>query len=257
MTDRLGLPPPVVVTRLQAAGWTFASAGRPGAYALNSGHYFADGDGVSVLLRMTGDDALVSDGGVMKQRLADAQVDLTGDKAKSAWDGILRDFGLHEADDRVVGRKPASAIVSLLTDVVDAMLTLDGLKVLAKQPQQSRLERQLYTFLDDSAKLKYERHPTVRMPRGAAVRPTALVHGPNRDVYVQTTSTREGIEHAAFVAGVLKRAAVDMNQRLVVLKGSRGDWQADYVDLVADAALVGFMNSPYELTRLLTDARPA
>lgn len=243
---------PTTLTELEQRGWTVTLGGRPDVFALNSGHYFADGDGVSLLLRFTGDDVLVSDGGVMKLRLHDAQVDLSSERARAVWNGTLRDFELVEADDRIVGRKGASSLMALLTDLVDAMLTLDGLKVLARQPQMSRLERQLYTFLDEAAvPLTYEKRPRVQMPRGTEVRPTALVHAPGRDIYVQTTSNKDNVSRASFVVEVLRRANIDLNQRLVVFKGTQGDWEADYVDLLSELAMVGFMERPRQLTELL------
>jgi hypothetical protein len=253
MTDDLVMPAPEVVRRLECGGWTINPAGRPEVLALDSGHFFADGDGVSVLLRMSGEDALVSDGGAMKHRLSDAQVDLTGERARGAWASTLRDFGLEEIDDRVVGRKHASALVPLLADLVDAMLTLDGLKVLARRPQLSRLERQLYSFLSDSVRLPFKQHPTVRMPQGTEIRPTAKVEAPGRDIYVQTAS-QEGVGRATYVTKALKLADIGLTQRMIVLKGRRADWAQDYVDILGDDATVGFMDDTVGLRKLFTTA---
>lgn len=256
MTDDLVFPAAEVVKRLECGGWTIAPAGRPGVLALNSGHYFADGDGVSVLLRLSGTDALVSDGGVMKHRLVDAQVDIKTERVRQAWDATLQDFGLHEADDRVVGRKPAEQVVTLLGDLVDAMLTLDGFKVLAKRAQPSRLERQLYTFLSelaDTKQLRYERHPIVLMPAGTKVQPTAKVETPERDVYLQT-ATKDTLGRATYVAAALRQAQFGVNQRLVVLKGRRADWSQDHLDLLTSEARVGFMDETWVLRQILVDA---
>jgi hypothetical protein len=245
--------PSQVADLKSAGGWVVEPAGRPEVWALNSGHYFGDGDGVSVLLRISGNDALVSDAGAMVSRLTDAQVDLTSERVKHAWATTLQDFGLHETDNRVVGRKPATQLIPLLHDLVDAMLTLDGLKVLARRPQLSRLERELYNFLDETVKLPYEPHPTVKMPHGALVRPTALVEAPTRLVYMQTAS-KTNVSRATLVSSVLKHANFDKNQRLIVLKGRRSEWASDYVDLLSDSALVGFMAARGELERLISTA---
>lgn len=253
MTNDLVFPAAGVVERLELGGWTLNPAGRPGVLALNSGHYFADGDGVTVLLRMSGADALVGDGGTMKIRLADAKVDMTAERARQAWESTLRDFGLHEVDDRIVGRKPADQLPSLLTDIVDAMLTLDGLKVLAKRAQASRLERQLYTFLDelvDTKRVRFERHPQVLMPAGAKIRPTARVETPQRDVYVQT-ATKDTIDRAMFFAAALKQTAFDVDQRLVVLRGRKVDWPQDYLNMIENDARIGFMDETFDLRRIL------
>lgn len=253
MTDDLVMPPPEVVQRLECGGWTLNRAGRPGVLALDSGHFFADGDGVSVLLRISGDDALVSDGGVMKHRLADAQVDLNGERVRGAWMSMLADFGLVEIDDRVVGRRPTAGLVPLLTDLVDAMLTLDGLKVLARRPQLSRLERQLYLFLAESVRLPFKQHPTVRMPQGTEIRPTAKVEAPGRDIYVQTAS-QDGVGRATYVTKALKLADIGLTQRMIVLKGRRADWAQDYVDILGDDARVGFMDDTIGLRSMFMKA---
>lgn len=251
MTSDLDMPRQVA--DLVKLGWTVTSAGRSDVWALHSGHYFGDGEGVSVLLRVSDTDALASDGGAMVTRLADAQVDLKAERAGNAWTTTLQDFGLREVDDRVVGQKPLSQLLPLLHDLVDAMLTLDGLKVLARRRQVSRLDRELYTFLEQTVKLPYEAHPTVKMPHGTSVRPTALVSAPDRQLYMQT-ATQDTIGRATLVTSVLAHAHFEKKQRMVVLKGRRAEWGDDYVDLLSSSALVGFISAPVELERLIASS---
>lgn len=221
--------------------WRVAPAGRPGSIALTGRMFYADGDGVTVLMRVAGDDALASDGGVAVTRLADAGVDVWGTtRASHAWSQILTSFHLREVDGRMVGRRPIAQADILAHDIASAMLTADGLRWLAGHERENKLARQLYDFLDRT-RLKYARRPSIELPRGSTVRPTARVSAPRRQVIVQTVSPSEqGMEHALSLVQRIDRASYGFNQRLVLLQGRPEEWPADHLDLLADYTPVGF-----------------
>ncbi|WP_052850948.1 hypothetical protein [Streptomyces avicenniae] len=221
--------------------WHMAPGGRPGSVALTGRQFFADGDGVTVLIRVSGDEALASDGGETAVRLADAGIDVYGGtRAAGAWESILKAFDLRELDGRIVGRRPLAQADALAADIASAMLTADGLRWMASSPRDSQLIRQLYDFLDH-ARLAYTRRPKVTLPRGSVVRPTARVDTPDRSVLVQVAgATEQSIEHALSVVQRVHRARYAFNQRLVLLKGGPEDWTADHLDLLAEHSPVAF-----------------
>ena len=221
--------------------WHMAPAGRPGSVALTGRQFFADGDGVTVLIRASGGEALASDGGAMSTRLADAGVDVFGStRAAGAWDAILEDFHLHEIDGRIVGRRPLEQAEALASDIASAMLTADGLRWMAARERDSKLVRELYSFLDH-VHLRYDRRPVIKLPRGSQVRPTARVAAPGRPVLVQVVGQGDqSLEHALSLVQRVGKADFDFNQRLVLLRGAPESWSADHLDLLADHAPVGF-----------------
>ncbi|MFI6347241.1 hypothetical protein [Streptomyces sp. NPDC050560] len=221
--------------------WRFAPGGRPGTVSLTGRQYFADGDGVRVLIRVAGEEALASDGGVMAARLTDAGVDIAGStRAGAAWREILAQFELRELDGRIVGRRPLRQADQLASDIASAMLTADGLRWLALPERESKLTKQLYDFLR-AEKFSFTRRPTISLPRGSKVKPTARVTTPKREVLIQTVAGGEqGIEHALSLVQRIDRASYTFDQRLVLLKGVPGEWPADHLDLLAEHTPVGF-----------------
>jgi hypothetical protein len=218
-----------------------APGGKTGTVALTGRQYFYDGDGVTVLIRVSGEEALASDGGVMAGRLEDANIDVWGGtRAAAAWADLLKAFHLREIDGRIVGRRPITQAEQLASDIASAMLMADGLRYLAPPERESPLIRQLYTFLDRSH-LNYTRRPTIKLPLGSQVRPTAKVETPQRSVLVQAVGgTEAGIDHALSLVQRVDRANYNFNQRLVLLKGGPDDWPADTLDILSDHTPVGF-----------------
>ncbi|WP_432051229.1 hypothetical protein [Streptomyces xiamenensis] len=221
--------------------WHMAPASRPGSVALTGREYFANGDGVTVLVRASGDEALASDGGHMVGRLADAGVDVYGQtRAAGAWDAILEDYRLVEMDGRIVGRRPLAQAEQLVSDVAGAMLTTDGLRWMVGPRRDSQLVQDLYRLLD-RAHLKYDRRPTIQLPKGTQVKPTARVAAEGRAVLVQVAGQGDpGVEHALSVAQRVERANYGFNQRLTLLNGTVETWAADHLDLLADHSPVAF-----------------
>ncbi|WP_163013268.1 hypothetical protein [Streptomyces fungicidicus] len=233
--------------------WHIAPGNKPGTIALTGRQYFADGDGVTVLIRVSGNDALASDGGRTAARLADAGIDVWGTtKAAAAWTELLAAFHLREVDGRIVGRRPVKQAEQLASDIASAMLTADGLRWMVAPERESPLIRQLYDFLD-AAHMHYTKRPTIRLPRGSQVRPTARVDAPTRPVIIQAVGgTEAGIEHALSLVQRIGRADYDFNQRLVILKGVPQDWPADHLDVLADHSPVGFSAQMGKVKNFLT-----
>lgn len=237
--------------------WHAAPGGRPGSVALTGRQFYADGDGVVVLIRVSGDEALASDGGKTATRLADAGVDVWGPtRASTAWREILTAFRLHEVNGRMVGRRPLAQADALASDIASAMLTADGLRWLAKPERENKLVQQLYDFLDHT-QLRFSRRPSIELPRGSKVRPTARVEAPQRSVLVQAVgATEQSIEHALSLVQRIGRADYEFNQRLVLLKGHPEEWPADHLDLLSDHTPVGFSSRMDEIESFLQHDRP-
>lgn len=237
--------------------WHTAPGGRAGTVALSRRQYFADGDGVTVLMRVSGTEALASDGGAMVTRLADAGVDVwSTTRASKAWTDILASYRLTEIDGRMVGRCPVAQAGRLASDVASAMLMADGLRYFAGAERESKLQKQLYDFLDGNH-IRYSKRPTIKLPRGSEVRPTARVDTPARPVLVQTVGgTEQGIEHALSLVQRIDRANFAFNQRLVLLKGNPDEWPEDHLDLLADHSPVAFSSAMDQVRGFLSEDRP-
>lgn len=237
--------------------WHVAPGGRPGSVALTGRQFYADGDGVTVLIRVAGGDALASDGGRTAARLADAGIDVWGTtRAATAWEEILAAFRLKEVDGRMVGRRPLDQAEALASDIAAAMLTADGLRWLAAPERENKLVKQLYAFLDGT-QLRFSRRPSIELPRGSTVRPTARVEAPARPVLVQAVgATEQSIEHALSLVQRIGRADYAFNQRLVLLKGRPEEWTADHLDLLSDYTPVGFSSRMDQIERFLQHDQP-
>ncbi|MEC4570164.1 hypothetical protein [Streptomyces virginiae] len=235
--------------------WHIAPAGRPGTVALTGRSYFADGDGVTVLLGVSGDDALASDGGTMATRLADAGVDVWGPtRAATAWAQTLGDFRLGEVDGRIVGRRSLEQAESLVSDISSAMLTIDGLRWLAAPERDSKLVRQLYAYLDD-ARIAFDRRPTVELPRGAKVRPTARINLPKRTVLVQAVGgSEQGLEHALSL--VHRARGLRLRPAPRTAEGQRASLARRPPRPLADHTPVGFSEHMDAVTRFLKEGTP-
>lgn len=225
--------------RDQLPGWSIAPGGKPGTVALTGGLFLSDGDGVTVLVKVVGQEILASDAGVAAMRLMDAGVDLSSGRAGKAWDEILDGYHLREIHGRITGRRSIHCASALVADIAGAVLSTDSLKWLAQGGRESPLERSLYAFLS-SAHLKYQKRPSVRLPRGGEVRPTARVTAPKREVLVQAAASKQAAEHALVLVQQLSRARYSPDQRFVLLSGSADDWSPDQLDLLADNTPVGF-----------------
>ncbi|MEU9097327.1 hypothetical protein [Streptomyces sp. NPDC048361] len=155
-----------------------------------------------------------------------------------------------------MGRRPLEQAATLVSDLSSAMLTTDGLRWLAAPERDSKLVRQLYAYLDD-ARIAYDRRPTVELPRGARVRPTARINLPKRTVLVQAVGgSEQGLEHALSLVQRIERADYAFDQCLVLLKGNPQTWPADHLDLLADHTPVGFSDRMDAVTRFLKEGTP-
>ncbi|MCK8680210.1 hypothetical protein [Streptomyces lichenis] len=126
-----------------------------------------------------------------------------------------------------------------MADVAGAVLSADSLKWLAQGGRESALERSLYTYLR-AVDLEFQKRPSVRLPRGGEVRPTARVKAPKRTVLIQAASSKQNAEHALTLVQQLARAQFSIDQRFVLLSGSADQWSPDQLDLLADNSIVGF-----------------
>ncbi|MFJ9343458.1 hypothetical protein ACIRP0_29825 [Streptomyces sp. NPDC101733] len=238
--------------REQLPGWSVAPGGKPGTVALTGALFFSDGDGVTVLLRVVGQDVLASDAGVAAMRLIDSGVDLNSGRASKAWDEILDGYHLKEMHGRITGRRSIQCAGALVADIAGAVLSTDSLKWLAHGGRESPLERSLYAFLS-SASLDYQKRPSVRLPRGGEVRPTARVIAPEREVLVQAASSKQAAEHALVLVQQLARASYTLDQRFVLLSGNASEWSPDQLDLLADSTPVGFSSDMGAVDRFLKE----
>lgn len=240
--------------RDQLPGWSIAPGGRPGTVAITGGLFLSDGDGVTVLLRVVGQEVLASDAGVAAMRLSDAGVDLGAGRASKAWAEILDGYHLKEIHGRITGRRSIQCAGALVADIAGAVLSVDSLKWLAQGGRESPLEKSLYAFLN-SAHLEFQKRPSVRLPRGGEVRPTARVSAPKREVLVQAASSKQAVEHALVLVQQLARASYSTEQRLVLLSGRADEWSPDQLDLLADNAPVGFATEMRMVDRFLKEAK--
>lgn len=135
-----------------------------GCSLVYSGVDFADGDSITVrVTRLASDHYVVSDGGLVADRLGDAGVDLSGRAAHESWllatQGevpVLADVGPYE----IARTSTVEALGETIWDVITRCLQADGLRVIGKRHRPT-------TFVDQAIRAASQ--------AGIAVKPRAIL----------------------------------------------------------------------------------
>jgi len=212
----------------------------------------------------TPDTLVASDGGETLNRLFDAGFDREDPALDSIWREALRMYRLYEASGRVFLQMPLARAAHDLNRLSDALVALDGLRVIAMPPhhQARTLADQAEDYLrqvstDDS---RVHRRPEVRASSGLLLRPALAIDTLERGrIFVQpgsTSSKTQSFDHAYTTFHLFPDAQIAKENRLVILGGSLRSWNFSRLRILTDVAYVGFLSERARITRFLYGSIP-
>jgi hypothetical protein len=223
-------------------GWTCRPLGEGRFLVAGSGHY-SDGDAAEVLAQVADGDVTVSDGGEALARLELAGVSVDSGRAREMWLALIRAHGLDLVDGRLYRHGTVSELGTLTAVMVEALVNLDGIRLLAPTPRRLPFAEELVTFLQ--AEFEHvEEHVELRGRSGSAYRVTAAAGRPDQPVFVQalagnTPQARQRAAEHGFVVFSDVDGTLLPRQKLIVLGGSVGQWNAGRLGLLSQVAYVG------------------
>ena len=222
--------------------WACRPVGSNVLLLAGSNHY-SDGDAVELLVRMGADDAVVSDGGETLNRLQSAGVNLKSGRAQELWTRLTRAHEIQVENDRLIARGSASQLGTLVSLMADAMVNLDGLRLLAPKHRAPQFSEQLVSFLQAEFEFVEER-PKVQGHSGSSYRVTAAAGSHDHPVYIQalggtTQAARmRSYEHGFMVFSDVNRA-LPPRRKLFVVDESAPTWSLGRLRLLSEVAYVG------------------
>lgn len=223
----------------------------------------ADSEPVTLLAILADGILTVSDGGETINRLADANFDIADKVLGALWVEALRTYRVHETEDRVFLQTPLSEAAHALNRFADALVALDGLRVVGL-PSMSRRKSLADEVTDYLAGLyraeNITKKPHIRLADGITITPALEVHSPHRArVLVQpgaATSPTQSYDHAHTTMSLARRGGIPQQELLVVLGGAVATWNANRLRALSDLAFVGFWNGREDVHRFLDGYTP-
>lgn len=221
---------------------------------LVSPRYYADGDAVELTVKQLGNELLVSDGGEAAARLEMNGINLDAAKVKETWRSLLRAHNVDYREGRVLARGQVGDASWLLRSMLDALVGLDGLRLLAPTPQEMRFSEKLTTFLRAEFP-EVEEHPELRGASGTSYRLTASAGTTERMVYVQAlagsslAAKQRAVEHAYTTFSDVN-GSLPLSKKLVV-GGEIGQWKPERLRLLTNVAYVGSWESRERFTQFI------
>lgn len=255
---------PVLAALAERYGWACEPLRNDRRVFVTTGRVTADAEPIRLLVRLDEGDALVmSDGGETLGRLFDEAFSRDDPVFESLWRDALKTYHVLEADDRVYLQAPLLQAAQALNRFADALVALDGLRVVAWPPlaRTRTLADEVEDFLADRYSRKAViRAPRIRLPGGLVITPALRVDTGNREgVLVQPGSAAaqtHSFEHAYTTFTLAERGPIPITNRLVVLGGSVERWNANRLRALADVAFIGFWRHREPMERFLDGEIP-
>jgi len=117
-----------------ATGWHCRVVSDDTVLLISPTHY-ADGDAVEVMVKTTGNEVVVHDGGEVAARLDGAGLRMDSGRLKESWARLLRAHAVDQHHGMVLKRTEQAHVAQAVHDMVEALANLDGLRLLAPQPR--------------------------------------------------------------------------------------------------------------------------
>lgn len=215
---------------------------------IQTGHFFADGDGVELLVRpsVNGEYVVVSDGGVTHARMS-LYVDTEPGKAVSAlWDDVKSEFGVEVSRDRIYVRMPTSMLASAISVLADACIAMDSARMLAVGERRT-FSDELREWLASEVSLPVSQSQKVPDRFGDDQTVTAIVETRRGEVVLQAAggtsgSARKQAFQRAFWVMSNMGESIPVQNRLVVVERPPRTYDrkfAHQVETLAQTAYVG------------------
>lgn len=226
----------------QAEGWACRLLADDTLLLVSPLHY-SDGDAVEVMVKTSGNEVIIHDGGESVARLDAAGTGVDQGRLRDVWTRLLRAHSVEHDHGLVLRKTVLSNAAQAVQEMVEALANIDGLRLLAPPPRA-------LPFPDRLTGLLEAEFPDVRRRvkrRGASGIPyylTAMAGHEKRQVYVQAASggtaraQRTAVEHA-YTAFSDINGEVPSDHRLVVLDNEKLTWIPEQVKLLTRVAFVG------------------
>jgi len=264
VTDPCGFLAPAL-DRLRGAYRCHATAD-PRTMTVTTSRHYTDGDAVEVFLRISADGTrfAVSDGGLSHARRdLYASPELKG-TALTLWREVLEDHGLSEFKGRIYTTGDVEAADVLITQIADAALVLDSVRLLAVGERKT-FSSKLHAWLDKLDGISVKPESSVVDIYGSEQHISAIVESPVGDVLVQgaggknVSELRKNAEHAHWTFSFLREEDWPVEKRLVVLETSLVSTEkqriatASLVQRLTSRSYVAAFDSPSTVKRFLAD----
>lgn len=218
---------------------------------VHTGRNRADSEPVTLLAAFPdAETVMISDGGETLNRLGDIGFDRDDPVLEAIWQEALRTYRLDEIDGRVFLQAPLTQAAHAMNRLADALVALDGLRIVAAPPQNKRrtladqVEDYLMRNLPPAGYVT--RRPQVKLRGGLVLRPALALDVPQRSrVLIQPGSTSaktQSFDHAHTTFSLMADGNVPKASRLVVLGGSPLTWDTTRLRYLAEVAYVGFLS---------------
>jgi hypothetical protein len=222
--------------------WSCRSLGGGGLLIIGTAHY-SDGDSVELLAQVANNEITLSDGGETLARLELAGVNVETGRARQIWSALMRAHGVESAHGRVLLRGPAADGGALIAAMSDALVNLDGLRLMAPSSRTPRFSERLVSFLQAEFEYVVE-HPELRGRSGSSYRVTAAAGSADRPVYIQALAgssqpARVRAAEHGFVLSSDVDGAVLPQQKLIVLDQPVEQWHPSRLKLLSQVAYIG------------------
>lgn len=99
--------------------------------------HYTDADPVEMIISANGDEIVVTDGGETIARLELAGVNIDTGRARQMWGALIRAHELEHSEERISLRGSLADAGAIVHAMADAMINIDGLRLLAPAPMQS------------------------------------------------------------------------------------------------------------------------
>jgi hypothetical protein len=208
---------------------------------ITTSHQYSDGDHVELLIRRHDRSVVVTDGGEALARLDLAGVSVDRGRARDIWRRLLLAHELELRDERLSAHGAINDAGRLIENMANAVVNLDGIRLLVPPPRSPRFADRLVTFFQGEFEYVVEALQ-VRGRSNAVYRVTAAVGDPSQEALVQAVAGKSlqirqrSVEHAFTMFSDIN-GTLPTERKLVVL--SEGEWRSEQTKLLSNVAYVG------------------
>jgi Domain of unknown function DUF1828 len=219
-----------------------------GSLLLTTPFFFADGDGVEVVVREDQDRVIVSDFGTTSSRLRLAGVNTRSARVQALIRDTVLGFDVARDGEELFAEGAPDEIADLLERVTSAMRDADALRALRADRRPPSFQTRVVTYLQSQFEF-VEEQPTLRGQSGTEYRITAAAGTPNEPVYVHaltgggSPTGRRNTDHAFRIFADVN-GNITLKRKLIMLEDETATpWRPEDLLLLSNVAFVGAWSS--------------
>lgn len=227
---------------------------------IQTGRFFADGDGVELLVRpsVDGEYVIISDGGITHARLNLYTDSEPSNSVSTLWEDIKSEYGVEVSGGRIYQRVSTTMLSSGLSVVGDACIAMDAARMLSVSERRT-FSDEIREWLADEASLSISPSRKVQDRFGDDQTVTAIVESQRGEVVLQaaggtsSSSRKQSIQRAFWVMSHLENVPIQ-NRLVVIERPPRGADRkfAHQVQTLSQASYVGSFTRQRTLERFLS-----